>query len=85
MSGTATLLEVATAYWRDLGRGATLSAFCNLWTDEVYGSLGPGMPLHRTHAIRPRSPYSASKATSDHLVRAWHHLRFADADHQLLQ
>ena len=72
--GTATLLEVATAYWRGLD-GAVRDAFRfqHISTDEVYGSLGPeGLFTERT-PYEPRSPYSASKAASDHLVRAWHH------------
>ena len=72
--GTATLLEAATAYWRTLS-GDTKSAFRfqHVSTDEVYGSLGAdGFFTERT-PYDPRSPYSASKAASDHLVRAWHH------------
>jgi dTDP-glucose 4,6-dehydratase len=72
--GTATLLEVATAYWRGL-EGAARDAFrfLHISTDEVYGSLGAeGLFTERT-PYDPRSPYSASKAASDHLVRAWYH------------
>jgi len=72
--GTATLLEVATAYWRGLDSAARDAfRFQHISTDEVYGSLGPeGFFTERT-PYDPRSPYSASKAASDHLVRAWHH------------
>ncbi len=72
--GTATLLEVATAFWRELPAAARDAfRFQHISTDEVYGSLGPeGLFTERT-PYDPRSPYSASKASSDHLVRAWHH------------
>lgn len=72
--GTATLLEVATAYWRTLPDAAKSAfRFQHISTDEVYGSLGPvGLFTERT-PYDPRSPYSASKASSDHLVKAWHH------------
>jgi len=72
--GTATLLEAATAYWRTLPEsGKAGFRFQHISTDEVYGSLGPeGLFTERT-AYDPRSPYSASKASSDHLVRAWCH------------
>jgi dTDP-glucose 4,6-dehydratase len=72
--GTATLLEAATAYWRALPDGAKPAfRFQHVSTDEVYGSLGSeGFFTERT-PYDPRSPYSASKAASDHLVRAWHH------------
>lgn len=72
--GTFTLLDVATAYWRNLD-GPAKQAFRlhHISTDEVFGSLGAeGMFTEHT-AYDPRSPYSASKASSDHLVRAWHH------------
>ena len=72
--GTATLLEASTAYWRTLSDSAkTTFRFQHISTDEVYGSLGAdGLFTERT-PYDPRSPYSASKAASDHLVRAWHH------------
>ena len=72
--GTSTLLEVATAYWQALpDDGKAAFRFQHISTDEVYGSLGAeGLFTERT-AYDPRSPYSASKAASDHLVRAWHH------------
>jgi dTDP-glucose 4,6-dehydratase len=73
--GTYTLLETALAYWRGLPIGAQSAfRFHHISTDEVFGSLqaGDGCFSEAT-AYAPRSPYSASKAASDHLVRAWHH------------
>ena len=75
VTGTFTLLQAALAFWRTL-EGAEREAFrfLHVSTDEVYGSLGPkDPPFHETRAYEPNSPYSASKAASDHLVRAWHH------------
>jgi dTDP-glucose 4,6-dehydratase len=75
VEGTFTLLEAARAYWGSL-EAADKAAFRfhHVSTDEVYGSLGPGDPAFtETHPYEPNSPYSASKAASDHLVRAWHH------------
>jgi dTDP-glucose 4,6-dehydratase len=75
VNGTFTLLEAARAHWAALG-GADRDAFrfLHVSTDEVYGSLKPGdAPFSETHPYEPNSPYSASKAASDHLVRAWHH------------
>ncbi len=75
VQGSFTLLEAARAYWGALG-GAARSAFRfhHVSTDEVYGSLGPTDPAFtESHPYEPNSPYSASKAASDHLVRAWHH------------
>ncbi len=72
--GTFTLLEASLAYWRGL-EGERKSAFRlhHISTDEVYGELGPhDPPFTESHPYAPRSPYSASKAASDHLVRAWH-------------
>ena len=73
--GTFALLEEARAYWAGLAdpeRGAF--RFLHVSTDEVYGSLGPGDPaFSETTPYAPNSPYSASKAGSDHLVRAYHH------------
>ncbi|MBI4984120.1 MAG: dTDP-glucose 4,6-dehydratase [Rhodocyclales bacterium] len=72
--GTFNLLEAARAYWSslpDAARGAF--RFHHVSTDEVFGSLGPTGMFAETTAYDPRSPYSASKASSDHLVRAWHH------------
>jgi dTDP-glucose 4,6-dehydratase len=74
--GTATLLEVATAYWRGLPDDSeTKRAFrlLHISTDEVYGSLGSEGLFTESTPYAPRSPYSASKAASDHLVMAWHH------------
>jgi dTDP-glucose 4,6-dehydratase len=75
VNGTFTLLEAARAHWTGL-QGASKEAFRfhHVSTDEVYGSLGPNDPAFtETHPYEPNSPYSASKAASDHLVRAWHH------------
>jgi dTDP-glucose 4,6-dehydratase len=73
--GTFTLLEAARGYWSGLGgpdKGAF--RFLHVSTDEVYGSLGATDPAFaENRAYEPNSPYSASKAASDHLVRAWHH------------
>jgi dTDP-glucose 4,6-dehydratase len=73
--GTFRLLECARAYWAGLP-AAVQSAFrfLHVSTDEVYGSLGPGDPaFSESNRYEPNSPYSASKAASDHLVRAYHH------------
>src|SRR5512135_468804 len=72
--GTLALLEAALAYWR----GAALAQqdgfrFLHVSTDEVYGSLGPVGRFREDSPYQPNSPYSASKAASDHLVRAFHH------------
>ena len=75
VEGTFTLLEAARGYWSAL-EGAERAAFRfhHVSTDEVYGSLAPeAAPFTETHPYEPNSPYSASKAASDHLVRAWHH------------
>ena len=75
VDGTFTLLEAARAYWGALA-GETKAGFRfhHVSTDEVYGSLKPDEPAFtEAHAYEPNSPYSASKAASDHLVRAWHH------------
>ncbi len=72
--GTYTLLETALAYWRSLSVGAQGAfRFHHISTDEVFGSLEADGCFSETTAYAPRSPYSASKAASDHLVRAWHH------------
>ncbi|MCL1919849.1 MAG: dTDP-glucose 4,6-dehydratase [Kiritimatiellaeota bacterium] len=72
--GTATLLEAAVAYWRGLtGERRDAFRFLHISTDEVYGSLGVDGLFTETTPYDPRSPYSASKAASDHLVMAWHH------------
>jgi dTDP-glucose 4,6-dehydratase len=75
VEGTFTLLEAARAFWNTLqGEEKTGFRFHHVSTDEVYGSLKPSdPPFAETHAYEPNSPYSASKAASDHLVRAWHH------------
>ncbi|MCX7888625.1 MAG: dTDP-glucose 4,6-dehydratase [Rhodobacteraceae bacterium] len=70
--GTYTLLEAARAYWTAAGRPEGFR-FHHVSTDEVFGSLGPEGRFTETTPYDPRSPYSASKASSDHLVRAWHH------------
>jgi dTDP-glucose 4,6-dehydratase len=73
--GTYHLLESARSYWNDLDE-ATKKAFrfLHVSTDEVYGSLDENAPAFTEHHLyQPNSPYSASKAASDHLVRAWFH------------
>ncbi|TAM11127.1 MAG: dTDP-glucose 4,6-dehydratase [Nevskiaceae bacterium] len=73
--GTCRLLEAARAHWQTLPEPEkTTFRFLHVSTDEVYGTLALGAPAFtEAHAIEPNSPYSASKAASDHLVRAWHH------------
>ena len=73
--GTFNLLEVARAYWSDLGdEYKEKFRFLHVSTDEVYGSLSATDPAFtETKAYEPNSPYSASKAASDHLVRAYYH------------
>jgi dTDP-glucose 4,6-dehydratase len=73
--GTFRLLEAVRAYWSGLsGEHRSAFRFLHVSTDEVYGSLAPGAPAFtESHAFEPNSPYSASKAASDHLVRAYHH------------
>jgi len=75
VEGTFTLLEAARAYWNTLGVDDKAKfRFHHVSTDEVYGSLKPADPAFaETNPYEPNSPYSASKAASDHLVRAWHH------------
>jgi dTDP-glucose 4,6-dehydratase len=75
VEGTFTLLEAARGYWAGLNDAEkTAFRFLHVSTDEVYGSLGPqDAPFTEKHPYEPNSPYSASKAASDHLVRAWHH------------
>jgi dTDP-glucose 4,6-dehydratase len=75
VNGTFSLLEEARAYWSALPEPDRASfRFLHVSTDEVYGSLGPNDPAFReTTPYAPNSPYSASKAASDHLVRAYHH------------
>jgi dTDP-glucose 4,6-dehydratase len=73
--GTFQLLESIRAYWTGLEEAAKSSfRFLHVSTDEVYGSLDKDQPaFQETHPYEPNSPYSASKAASDHLVRAYHH------------
>jgi len=79
--GLFNLLESCRAYWLELPEGSSGDApsresfrFLQVSTDEVYGSLGSDdPPFAETHRYQPNSPYSASKAAGDHLVRAWHH------------
>jgi dTDP-glucose 4,6-dehydratase len=73
--GTFRLLEAVRAHWSGLSAGEKSAfRFLHVSTDEVYGSLAPDAPAFtETHGFEPNSPYSASKAASDHLVRAWHH------------
>ncbi|MES9827633.1 MAG: dTDP-glucose 4,6-dehydratase [Candidatus Thiodiazotropha sp.] len=74
IGGTFNLLECARAYWADLSPdGAEAFRFLHVSTDEVYGSLGDEGQFTETTPYAPNSPYSASKAASDHLVRAWYH------------
>ena len=72
--GTFSLLQAALRYWRALDDGGRAAfRFHHISTDEVFGSLGPEGAFHEDSPYQPNSPYSASKAGSDHLVRAWHH------------
>ena len=73
--GTFRLLEAVRAYWSGLPADAKSAfRFLHVSTDEVYGTLGATDPAFtESHNYEPNSPYSASKAASDHLVRAWHH------------
>jgi dTDP-glucose 4,6-dehydratase len=75
VNGTFNLLEAAKHYWSTLDDASRASfRFLHVSTDEVYGSLSPSdPPFSETNAYEPNSPYSASKAASDHLVRAYHH------------
>ncbi len=72
VTGTYELLEAARAYWQGRGRPQDFR-FHHISTDEVFGALGPEGQFTETTPYDPRSPYSASKAASDHLVRAWYH------------
>ena len=73
--GTFNLLESVRSYWQQLHEAEkSVFRFLHVSTDEVYGSLSlTDAPFAETNAYEPNSPYSASKAASDHLVRAWHH------------
>ena len=75
VNGTFSLLEAARAYWSALPDAEkSVFRFLHVSTDEVYGTLGPNdPPFTETTAYAPNSPYSASKAASDHLVRSYHH------------
>lgn len=75
IGGTYTLLEAVRGYWNALPDAEQAAfRFLHVSTDEVFGSLGPAdAPFSETTSYAPNSPYSASKAASDHLVRAWHH------------
>jgi len=71
ITGTFNMLEAARAWWTAQGKPGHFR-FHHISTDEVFGSLGPEGQFTETTPYDPRSPYSASKAASDHLVRAWH-------------
>jgi dTDP-glucose 4,6-dehydratase len=73
--GTFNLLEAVRSYWLELTEDKKEEfRFLHVSTDEVYGTLSPEAPaFSEIHPYEPNSPYSASKAASDHLVRAWHH------------
>jgi dTDP-glucose 4,6-dehydratase len=71
--GTYVLLEAALTHWRQRGVRANGFRFLHVSTDEVYGALGDERQFTETSPYDPRSPYSATKAASDHLVKAWHH------------
>ena len=72
--GTYTLLEAARAHWNGLdGTARAAFRFHHISTDEVYGSLGPKGLFTEDSRYRPNSPYAASKASSDHMARAWYH------------
>jgi dTDP-glucose 4,6-dehydratase len=75
IGGTFRLLEAARSYWNDLAAGERQQfRFLHVSTDEVYGTLAPtDAPFTEVTAYAPNSPYAASKAASDHLVRAYHH------------
>jgi dTDP-glucose 4,6-dehydratase len=74
IAGTFNLLDCAKAYWAGLpSTDKDQFRFLHVSTDEVYGSLGPTGLFKETSPYAPNSPYSASKAASDHLVRAWFH------------
>src|SRR3954453_8550805 len=73
IAGTYALLEEALDYWRALpAERAARFRFHHVSTDEVFGSLGPDGKFSEASRYQPNSPYAASKAASDHLVRAWH-------------
>lgn len=71
VNGTLSMLEAARSYWKAQGKPENFR-FHHISTDEVFGSLGPTGMFTEDTPYDPRSPYSASKASSDHLVRAWY-------------
>nr|BFD66492.1 dTDP-glucose 4,6-dehydratase [Bdellovibrio sp. HAGR004] len=72
--GTFTLLDNSRKYWMNLSEEKKKSfRYLQVSTDEVYGTLGDSGKFHEELPYQPNSPYSASKASADHLVRAWHH------------
>jgi dTDP-glucose 4,6-dehydratase len=71
--GTFALLQESLRYWREALGGGAGFRFVHVSTDEVFGSLGPTGRFTEGTPYAPNSPYSATKAASDHLVRAWHH------------
>ncbi|WP_414471780.1 dTDP-glucose 4,6-dehydratase [Microvirga sp. M2] len=72
--GTFVLLQESLRYWRTLsGERRDTFRFHHISTDEVFGALGEEGLFHESYPYQPNSPYSASKAASDHFVRAWHH------------
>ena len=74
MNGTFNLLQAVRRHWQALPQPRRADfRFHHISTDEVFGSLGPEGRFSESTPYDPRSPYSASKAASDHLVRAWHH------------
>jgi dTDP-glucose 4,6-dehydratase len=75
VEGSFALLEAVRSYWTALeGEAKAAFRYHHVSTDEVYGSLAPDAPAFtEVHPYQPNSPYAASKAASDHLVRAWHH------------
>jgi len=73
VQGTFVMLDQALRYWRGLAAGDKEAfRFVHISTDEVFGSLGPEGQFSETSPYAPNSPYAASKASSDHLARAWH-------------
>jgi dTDP-glucose 4,6-dehydratase len=73
VAGTFALLEAARAHWQARAGTGRSFRFHHVSTDEVFGSLGAAGRFLETSPYRPNSPYAASKAAADHLVRAWHH------------